>query len=50
MRKVVEVVKRYGGVLPALAMVLAIASVTQACFFWYNQPDIPKSLMRTEED
>jgi cyclic lactone autoinducer peptide len=31
-------------VLPALAMVLAIQSVSSTCFFLAHQPDIPKEL------
>jgi len=33
------------GILPAIAMAMAVATVRQACFFWYHQPKVPESLI-----
>ena len=32
------------GVLPMLALMLAVSSAEAACFFWFHQPDVPEEL------
>ena len=36
------------GVVPALAMALAVTSVFSACIIFLHQPDIPESLRKYE--
>ena len=36
------------GVLTTLVMALAVGTVSNLCFFFYNQPDVPKSLQSYE--
>lgn len=42
--KVTRLLRRYRGIIPALAMLLAVQSVASTCFFCLHQPDVPKSL------
>ena len=37
------------GVLPALAMMLAVQSVSATCFFCLHQPDVPEGLMQHDK-
>ncbi len=36
-------VKKHGGMIAALAMVVTALSVNSACHFFYNQPKLPES-------
>lgn len=35
------------GAIPALALMLAVQSVTSTCFFCMHQPDVPEELRKT---
>ena len=37
------------GIVPALAMVLAVSSANVTCHFFLCQPDIPESLKKNEK-
>jgi cyclic lactone autoinducer peptide len=39
-----KAIRRLMGAVPALALLLAAASVSSACFFCLHQPDIPDEL------
>jgi cyclic lactone autoinducer peptide len=46
MKKFLSKVSRYMmGVVPALAMVLAVNSVCSTCLFILHQPDVPERLL-----
>jgi cyclic lactone autoinducer peptide len=49
MKKRMAIIQWAGSILPALAMLLAVSSARQACFFWFHQPDVPASLIKKEE-
>lgn len=36
--------KKLVGVIPALALMLAVQSVSSTCFYWLYQPDVPEGL------
>ena len=40
--------RRVMGTVPALAMVLAVFSVTTPCHFFVHQPDVPNELKEYE--
>ena len=42
--KLTHLFKSLLGLLPAMAMMLAVQSVSATCFFCYNQPDVPEGL------
>jgi len=37
--------RKLRGIMPALALLLAVQSVTSTCFFCLHQPDLPEELM-----
>ncbi len=39
-----KILKKIMGLIPALAMFLAVQSVTSTCFFCLHQPDVPHGL------
>lgn len=43
--KTTRIAKRFVKIVPALAMMLAIQSVSSTCFFCVHQPDVPEELM-----
>jgi cyclic lactone autoinducer peptide len=46
MRKILSNVSRFMmGVVPALAMALAVHSVSSVCMFILHQPDVPEQLL-----
>ena len=36
------------GIASALALMLAVVSVSNLCFFWVHQPDVPDGLKKYE--
>jgi len=36
------------GIASALALMLAVISVSNLCFFWVHQPDVPSELKKYE--
>lgn len=43
--KLMRLSRKIGGILPALALILAAQSVTSACFYFLHQPDVPEELL-----
>lgn len=37
--------RRLMSIVPAIALALALQSVSATCFFWFHQPDVPEELM-----
>jgi len=41
-----KILVKISSILPALALVAAVASAQSACWFFYHQPDIPDALKK----
>lgn len=42
--KALQLAKKLMGVVPALALMLAVQSVSSTCFYCLHQPDVPEEL------
>jgi len=40
---------RLMGIMSAFALMLAVTSVSNLCFFWVHQPDVPDGLKEYEK-
>ena len=47
MKKIIgKLSRRALGLLPKMALSLAVSSVSVACFYWFHQPDVPEELKK----
>ncbi len=44
MNKFKSFVMKMGRIVPAFALMLGMASVSQACVLWFHQPEVPEQL------
>lgn len=44
--KIPQLVRKLMGVVPALALMLAVQSVSSTCFYCLHQPDVPAELQQ----
>lgn len=44
-KKFLQLSKKLARVIPALALMLAVQSVSTTCFFCLHQPDVPEELL-----
>lgn len=44
-KKILQLSKKLVGIIPALALILAVQSVEATCFFCLHQPDVPEDLL-----
>lgn len=42
--KLAQISRKLMGIVPALALMLAVQSVSSTCFFCMHQPDVPEEL------
>ncbi len=42
----IKIAHKVGNILPAMALVLGIASVSGACSYWFHQPRVPEQMKR----
>lgn len=40
-----SIMRKISGIVPALALMLAMQSASATCFYWLHQPDIPEELL-----
>jgi len=45
-KKVFALMNKAGKLLPALALLVAVASVDSACHFLFHQPEIPEGMAK----
>jgi len=43
-KKISRFAKKFMGVVPALALMLAVQSASATCFYCLHQPDVPEEL------
>ena len=43
--QLLQISKKLSGVIPALALMLALQSASSACFYFLHQPDVPDELL-----
>ena len=46
MKKFMNVVGKLAGIIPAVALMMGNATVSQACILWFHQPEIPEEMKR----
>ena len=44
-----KLLSKLSSVLPAIALVAAVASAQSVCWFIYHQPDVPKALKKYDQ-
>ena len=50
MKKINSLVMKFGSVVASLALVIGVSSVSSACYYWFNQPKMPKSIEKFRKD
>ena len=50
MKKINSIVMKFGSVIASLALIIGVSSVTSACYFWFNQPEMPKAIEKFGKD
>lgn len=46
MKAVKKLLMKYCSSLAALALLISVGTVTQACFWWFHQPKVPEGLSK----
>lgn len=46
MSKLKKIAYKFGKVIPAFALVVGLSTVSQACVWWFYQPEIPEKLKK----
>lgn len=44
MKKVSKFAIKFSSVIASLTLVIGVSSASTACYFWFNQPKMPKSI------
>lgn len=44
MNKLNSIVLKFSSSLAALALLVGVSSAASACYFWFNQPKMPKAI------
>lgn len=44
MKKVSNYLIKFGSVIASLALFIGVSSASTACYFWFNQPEMPESI------
>ncbi|MCI6498612.1 cyclic lactone autoinducer peptide [Lachnospiraceae bacterium HCP1S3_C3] len=47
MSKLKKIAYKFGNVIPAFALVVGLSTVSQACVWWFYQPEIPEKLKKS---
>lgn len=50
MKKINRLVMKFGSAVASLALVVGVSSAASACYFWFNQPKMPKSIEKFRKD
>ena len=50
MKKVNSVILKFSSSLAALALMVGVSSAASACFFWFNQPEMPEVIEKFRKD
>ena len=50
MKKVNSIILKFSSSLAALALMVGVSSAASACFFWFNQPEMPKAIEKFRKD
>lgn len=50
MKKVNRIILKFSSSLAALALMIGISSAASACYFWFNQPEMPKAIEKFRKD
>lgn len=44
MKKLGRIALKLSSSIAALALIIGVSTVDTACYFWFNQPEMPKSI------
>jgi len=50
MKKLNSIVLKFSSSLAALALLVGVSSAASACYFWFNQPEMPKAIEKFRKD
>ena len=50
MKKMNSIVLKLSSSLAALALLVGVSSAASACYFWFNQPEMPKTIEKFRKD
>ena len=50
MKKMNSIILKFSSSLAALALIAGVSSAASACFFWFNQPEMPKAIEKFRKD
>lgn len=44
MKKLSGIILKWGSSIAALALMIGVTSADSACYWWFNQPEMPKAI------
>jgi cyclic lactone autoinducer peptide len=44
MKNVERFIRRFGGTIASLALIVGVASANAACIWWFHQPKVPNGM------
>ncbi|HOF68552.1 MAG TPA: cyclic lactone autoinducer peptide [Ruminococcus sp.] len=50
MKKLNSIVLKFSSSLAALVLLVGVSSAASACYFWFNQPEMPKAIEKFRKD
>ena len=50
MKKLNSIVLKFSSSLTVLALLVGVSSAASACYFWFNQPEMPKTIEKFRKD
>ena len=50
MKKLRGIVMKFCSSVAALALLVGVSSAASACYFWFNQPKMPKAIEKFRKD
>ncbi len=50
MKKLNEFIMKWGSTLAALALLIGVSSAESACYWWFNQPEMPEGMAKFRKE
>ncbi len=49
-KKINSLIMKWGSAIAALALTIGVSSASAACYYWFNQPEMPKAIEKFRKD
>lgn len=49
MKKISRLILKWSSSIAALALMIGVSSAESACYWWFNQPEMPKAIEKFRE-